>query len=96
MHMNMTIAAKDVREGDYLYNSHAYHPSAAWVRVTHIESLESGNLLIGTTVWYTVLNREEGITVKREGKPCGNYPNRQTTGATDNVQRMEQSRDLDR
>ena len=63
--MITTIAAKDVREGDYLYNSHAYHPSAAWVRVTHIESLESGNLLIGTPGWYTVLNREEGITVKR-------------------------------
>ena len=59
------IAAKDVREGDYLYNPNAYHPSAAWVRVTHIESQERGNLLIGTTVWFTVLHREEGITVKR-------------------------------
>jgi|HubBroStandDraft_4_1064222.scaffolds.fasta_scaffold00070_74 hypothetical protein len=33
----LTVAAREVRVGDCIYNSHAYHPSARWIRVTSIE-----------------------------------------------------------
>lgn len=63
---SVNIAAKDVRVGDRIYNSHAFHPSAEWPRVTGIEPLESGNLLITSTDFATVLHPEEGIAVIRD------------------------------
>lgn len=62
-----TVAGSDVRVDDYLHNSHAYHSTAAWVRVLHVESPdEHGYVTLHTTVFKTTLHGREGIAVKRD------------------------------
>ena len=65
MRKQLTIAAGEVRVGDELYNSHAYHSSAAWVEVTSVEVLGT-DVRISTSVWDTTKHVREGIAVMRE------------------------------
>lgn len=75
--MARSIAAKDVKIGDHIYNQHGYCERARWVRVTSVEecatvtTLEFGRVVpckgikIDTGVFYTIKYPEEGIVVKR-------------------------------
>lgn len=60
----LTIAGGEVRVGDELYNRHAYHVTAAWVRVTAVEA-RGDDVWISTTVWDTTVHRRQGIAVRR-------------------------------
>jgi hypothetical protein len=60
----ITIAAKDVKVGDHLWNSLAKHPAYQWVRVSSVEQKENNRVAIYTSSWYTVKHREEGIAVR--------------------------------
>jgi hypothetical protein len=64
MTYSITIAAKDVKVGDYLWNSLAKHPPYQWVRVVSIEQKENNRIALHTSGWYTVKHREEGIEVR--------------------------------
>ncbi len=59
-----TIEAQSVRPGDRIYNSHAYHPSAAWVTVKSVD-LVGEYTRIRTVSYDKWLHPREGIAVER-------------------------------
>jgi len=63
--MLITIAAKNVRPNDRIYNSSALHPSCAWVRVTSTE-MHCGHIVIKTNVYDTWKHPLEAIAVQRD------------------------------
>ena len=64
MTYSRTIAAKDVKIGDYIWNSLARQPAYQWVRVVSVEQKENNRIALHTSGWYTVKHREEGIEVR--------------------------------
>lgn len=64
MTYSRTIAAKDVKIGDYIWNSLARQPAYQWVRVVSVEQKENNRIALHTSGWYTVKHREEGIAVR--------------------------------
>lgn len=75
-----TIEAGAVRVGDRIFDRGAFHPSAAWVRVTKVgrgsvtwttqggHKVRGKAAIITTTNWSTVKHPREGIAVRREGE----------------------------
>jgi hypothetical protein len=74
----VSIAAKDVKCGDHIYNPKGYCSSAKWLKVISVEkidtvcTLEGGRVVpcegvkIATEVFYTIKYPREGITVWRK------------------------------
>lgn len=61
----MTVAASAVQSGDEIYNSGAYHPSAAWNRVTSVRRVHEHVVLV-TACYETWKHPREGVAVRRE------------------------------
>lgn len=60
----LTVAARDVRPGDQIYNSGAYHPSAAWVLVKEV-IVVGDSIKISTHVFDTWKHPREGVAIRR-------------------------------
>jgi hypothetical protein len=64
----MTVAAKDVKKGDRVYNSIAaaakLHPAFYWVRVLRVQVVGK-KTTIYTTVYEDHRHSEEAVTVER-------------------------------
>jgi DNA ligase (NAD+) len=58
------IAAQDVQEDDFLYNSLAESPEFGWCRVIDIEPWEDDKVKFTTPGWSTVFHREEGVATR--------------------------------
>lgn len=65
-----TVAAGTLRVGDEVYNSHAYHPTAAWVRVIGVD-IVGHEVWVETDTWQTILHVMEAIAVLREERKVG-------------------------
>ena len=73
-----TIRAADVRPGDRIYNSHSYHPTAAWVRVVEAtpctitvktefgSRVPAAGIAIHTTGWTLTEHADAGVAVQRD------------------------------
>lgn len=59
-----TVAAKEVRKGDRLYNSAAHHPSWLWIPALEVVA-EDDRIKIRTTAWETIKHPEEGVLIQR-------------------------------
>ena len=62
---NLTIAAGDVRPGDRIHNSDAYHASAAWLEVLSVDTDAKGYVSLHTSVYTDVRHGRQGIAVRR-------------------------------
>jgi hypothetical protein len=61
----MSVRASDVQPGDKLLNSHAYHPSAAWVIVRSVDTI-GGYTRLRTSVYDEWCHPQEGVFINRE------------------------------
>lgn len=61
----LTVAARDVRVGDRIHNPHAFHPSAAWLRVTAITTHHENVALTASGFFFTWKHRDEAVAVQR-------------------------------
>jgi hypothetical protein len=63
----MQIAASEVIPGDRLYDSGAYHPAVAWVRVISV-TREGDEVAIHTERWTSYLNARQGVAILRRNE----------------------------
>jgi hypothetical protein len=62
--MILTVAAKDVRVGDYRFNKYAWCDAAKWNRVHEVKQ-EDGHVALSMFAYEEWFHPEEGVAIQR-------------------------------